>query len=246
MKISRKYKKPPIVEVTCEFRFKVKDPNDLTVPGRFWEKIKDEYPLKEELHEFEMGIEMKAKDFQQQVRKRMLGMEYKSKDKKELLRVAPNQLSVHRLPPYPSWESFSPVVKRAYQIFQELVQPESLERVGLRYIDRVEIPSKDFGLKEYFRIYPETPEGGLTDCAHFLMQMEFPFNENRDVLRVMMFNQGVASKNYTAILLDWDYFLVKPEQVEMTKVWEWVEEAHEHILGAFEQSLTDSCRKLFE
>lgn len=246
MKISRKYKKPPIVEVSCEFRFKVKDPNDLTVPGRFYNKVEKLYPLKDELLGFEMGIEMKAKDIQQQVRQRMLGMEYKSKEGNELVRVAPNQLSVHRLPPYPSWEGFSPVVKSAYQEFQEIVQPESLERVGLRYIDRVEIPSKEFALKEYFRIYPETPESGLTNCVHFLMRMEFPFNSDRDMLRVMMLDQETTSRDKTAILLDWDYFLVKPEQIEMNKVWEWVEEAHNHILEAFEQSLTDSCRKLFE
>ena len=101
MKTSKKYPKPPIVEVSCEFRFKVKDPNDLTVPGRFFDKVDKEYPIKEEMHEFEMGIGMKDKDFQQQFRKKMLGMEYKTEDGKELIRVAPNQLSVHRLPPYP-------------------------------------------------------------------------------------------------------------------------------------------------
>jgi uncharacterized protein (TIGR04255 family) len=41
----RTYKKPPIEEALCEFRF-VSQEWDLTLPGRLYDEIKDEYPGK--------------------------------------------------------------------------------------------------------------------------------------------------------------------------------------------------------
>jgi len=46
--MKRKYKKPPIVEALCEFQFIPQEPYNLTIPGLFYDKIKEEFPIRQE------------------------------------------------------------------------------------------------------------------------------------------------------------------------------------------------------
>lgn len=246
MKTARKYSNPPIVEVVCDFRFRVKDPNDLTVPGRFYERIQKDYPVREELHEFEVGLVLSQKELQQKLRTKLLGMQYRTEDGKHLIRVAPDLVSAHRLSPYLSWEDFFPKVELAFKTFLDIVQPEGLERVGLRYIDRVVIPTTSFELSEYFLIYPKTPDGTLANIAQFFMRLEIPFHEERDRLIIMLHNPPESTGETTFIILDWDYVLVQPAQVSIDEVLKWLDEAHDRVVEVFESSITDSCRQLFE
>ncbi len=248
MTITRKYANPPIIEIVCEFRFEVEDPNDLTVPGRFYERIQSDYPIKEEFHEFEVGLEFSKskKELQQKLRAKMLGMQYKSKDGKEIIRVAPNFVSAHRLPPYPTWEAFFPIAKRAFETFRYIVQPKGIERVGVRYIDRIEIPQTSFELSEYLMIYPQKPEGIGRSIGRLFMRLEIPFNEGRDVLVIMIHNPLGSPAGKTWIILDWDYALVQPSKLKMDSILSWVEEAHDRVIEAFEKSISDASRQLFE
>lgn len=246
MKVIRRYTNPPIVEVVCEFRFKVKDPNDLTVPGRFYEKILQDYPKKEEVHEYEVGVEFSQKELQQKLRRKILGMQYRNEEGKNIIRVTPNLVSAHRLSPYSSWEDFSIIAKRALATFQEIVQPEALERVSLRYIDRIEIPHPSFELSEYIRIYPKTPEEVIKEIGNFFMRLEIPFHGGRDILILMLHTPPNRPEGKSWIILDWDYALIRTERIGMDGVWNWVEEAHERIIATFEASITDACRQLFE
>ena len=51
----RKYKKPTVVEDLCEIYF-VDSKWDSTVPGMFYDRIKEEYPEKKELHPLTIAL----------------------------------------------------------------------------------------------------------------------------------------------------------------------------------------------
>lgn len=244
--MSKKYAKPPVIEVSCEFLFNVKDPNDLTVPGRFYdsENIKENYPIKEELQEIIIGFGVNPTEIPQKLHRKILGMQYKSQNGKVIIRVSPNFVSIHHLTPYSSWENFSLHIKQGFKTFQKVVEPISLERVGLRYIDKIEIPSPSFELEEYFLIYPKIPEKFKLD--NFFLRLEIPFNGGRDLLIIMMYKQPLREAEKTLIILDWDYILIQPSQIPFEKILDWVEEAHKKIIDIFESSITDKCRQLFE
>ena len=53
-------------------------------------------------------------------------------------------------------------------------------------------------------------------------------------------------ENTVSILLDLDYFLIQPENINSEYGMEWVEKAHENILAAFEGAITDKLRQQFE
>lgn len=241
----REYPHPPIIEVMSSFHFQVKNPADLTVLGRFYEKIQEDFPHKEEIITYEAGIEFKReeKDLSQKIRMKLFGMEFKSDDKKEVIRVAPDFLSVHHLVPYPGFENFLKLVERALNIFKDIIQPECLKFANLRYIDRIEIPKRSFELSEYFLIYPQVPKE--QNISNFFLHIEIPFN-SRDTLVVMMYIHPQSPQDKTWIIMDWDYRLIKPVEVFLDKICEWLKEGHNNIIKVFEKSLTDACRELFK
>jgi len=49
-----------------------------------------------------------------------------------------------------------------------------------------------------------------------------------------------------AVILDLDYFLVKPGEVALDNVFEWVDVAHDRVEKAFEACITDQLRQRFE
>lgn len=46
--MGRKYRNPPLIEALCEFQFVPTQPWDLTIPGFFYEKVKNDFPAKQQ------------------------------------------------------------------------------------------------------------------------------------------------------------------------------------------------------
>jgi len=54
--MGKKYKNPPIVEALCEFQFVPGQPWDITIAGMLYERIKDEFPIKQQHAEVQIHI----------------------------------------------------------------------------------------------------------------------------------------------------------------------------------------------
>jgi uncharacterized protein (TIGR04255 family) len=246
MEIKHKYKNPPLVEVVCEFRFREPDPAGFAIADRVYERLKNRYPGKKELFQFEVGFELKGDDFQQKAVKQKAGFEFSDSVRAELVRVGPDFISVHHLAQYDSWEVFAPQALIALHAFLDSSESKTLQRVGLRYIDKVIIPSTDFRLSEFFTVYPHTAKPMGEGFQRFLVRVEAVYSGGRDLLSFMMFNEPAENPTHTVVILDWDYGLVKPERVPLDRVAEWLSEAHHNVIDAFESSITDRCRGLFD
>lgn len=64
-----------------------------------------------------------------------------------------------RLEPYPDWASFSEEGLALWQVFSEIARPVEINRLGLRYINRIELPLEDLCLSDYIKLAPEPPSG---------------------------------------------------------------------------------------
>ena len=69
-------------------------------------------------------------------------------------------LIVSWLRPYGTWEAFRGAAFQAWSRFQEILSPEELHAVTLRYINRLEFPATDFQFERYFTAPPAKPPGG--------------------------------------------------------------------------------------
>jgi uncharacterized protein (TIGR04255 family) len=66
-----------------------------------------------------------------------------------------------RLAPYDGWESFKGAALAAWEHYRKEMQTGELHTVGLRYINRIEVPRRDYiaDREAFFTIAPRVPQG---------------------------------------------------------------------------------------
>lgn len=246
VKMSKKYKNPPIVEALCEFQFISGQPWDFTIHGLYYEKISKEFPDKQQQMGIGIRVKQEAGAIQHEVLQSPDRMQFFRKDKTALVQVGSDLLTVNHLKPYPTWEKFKPLIIDNLNKYYEVADTKGFKRIGLRYINKIDIPEKSIETTDYFNFYPHIPVELPQIHEAFNIRVEIPHQENRDRI-LLTFGSTVSEKpDMLSFLLDLDYVMVMPEKVPLEQASEWLEQAHAIIEKAFEACITDKCRKLFK
>jgi uncharacterized protein (TIGR04255 family) len=243
--MGKKYRIPPIIEALCEFRFEPGPPWDLAIPGLVYEKVRDNFPKRRQVRALETSISAGSEGVEQQVRTTDR-MQFLREDEKALIQVGPNMLAVNHLRPYPTWQEFLPLIRRGFEAYCEAAGPEGIQRIGLRYINRIEIPGQRIELEDYFEFRPFIGPQLPQDVGPFIVGIQVPYENSRDSLKLQIANAAVETPDVVAVMLDLDYFLAQPSQVRSDNVFEWVEVAHSRVEEAFEACITNRLRRMFE
>jgi len=243
--MGRKYKNPPVVEALCEFRFDPGSPWDLAIPGLVYEKVQGEFPKRRQAKVFEASISGGPEGIEQQV-KTTDRMQFLRHDEKALIQVGPNLLAVNHLKPYPSWQEFLPLIQQGFDAYFAAANPKSIQRIGLRYINRIEIAGERVELADYFEFRPFVGPRLPQDYGPFVVGIQIPFEDSRDLLRLQLESATVETPGTVAVMLDLDYFLAQPGGVSQDDVFKWTEIAHAHVEEVFEACITDRLRQVFE
>ncbi|MFQ5795288.1 MAG: TIGR04255 family protein [Candidatus Bipolaricaulia bacterium] len=243
--MGRKYRNPPIIEVICEFRFDPSSPWDLAIPGLVYQELQNEFPKRRQAKQFEVGLRSRAEGVEQEVRTADR-MQFLREDEKALIQVDQNLLAVNHLKPYPTWKGFLPLIRRGFEMYCEVAKPTGIQRIGLRYINRIEFPGPGVELEDYFSFYPFLGPKLPRDHGAFIVGVDIPYEDSRDSLRLQSVNVNSEQPETIAILLDLDYSLQQPNGVELETVFQWVDNAHARVEEVFEGCITDKLRELFE
>lgn len=245
--MGRKYAKPPVIEAVCEFRLPPSTQWDLTIPGLVYERVREEFPHKEQrvIQNIEVTEKPDAGGIQHKITAENRAW-FLTEDRNTFIQVGTRALAVNRLSPYPTWEEFRPAIEKAVSVLREVVEVSGFQRIGLRYINRIEIPSPSVELDDYFAFRLVLGEGLPQLMQGFICGAVLPFLNGRDLCKVELTNAVPESQLSTAFLLDLDYYLARPEDVSAEGVLAWVEEAHRAVEDAFEDCISDRLRELFE
>lgn len=243
--IRKKYANPPIAEAVCEFRLPQDSKWDLTTPGLFYERTRATYPKKNSRLLREVAFKDSREGIQQQIRQSEQ-IRYLTNDEKAFIQIGTCVLSIHCLKPYPTWEDFKPRIEDAYITLNNIVPVQTLQRIGLRYINRIEIPKQSVSLESYFGFRPYRNEKLPNKLGEFIVGCSFPFSNGRDSCKVQLTNLVADKPDTSAFLLDLDYFLNIPIKVSECIPIDWIENAHQKIEEIFEGCITDQLREIFK
>lgn len=243
--MERKYAKSPIVEAVCEFRLTGDSPWDPTIPGLVYEVIREDFPKKEVKVVRDIDITQTKEGLRQEVRTTERAW-FLAEDGKSFLQIGPHLLAVNYLTPYPGWAVFKPVIERGLCALVETVQVKGLERVGLRYINRIEIPSASVNLEHHFAFRPFLGDELPQNMNGFVLRCLLPFADGRDVCRLALTTAAPDRPDTASFILDLDYFLRKARAIDVAQTLQWVEAAHQKVVDLFEGCMTDRLRETFE
>lgn len=240
--MGRKYRNPPIVEAVCEFRFDPTSPWDMAIPGLIYDGVKDPFRRRAQERVLTLNISPPSVTPGLQTAERI---RFLRDDERAFIQVSEHLLAVNHLSPYPSWEGFRPSIHQAFETYRRVAQPKRLQRIGLRYINSVFFENDRLEPSEYFNIYPRIGEGLPQDYYQFGLVVYSLYENKRDTLKIEL-GSVLDAASPRAIIIDLDYSLVQPDQINLDDALAWVETAHANIEQAFEACITDRLRERFE
>ena len=243
--MGRLYENPPVVEAICEFRFEPSQPWDWTIPGLVYDKVKSEFPRKRQRNVVEVEMQAEQHHVAQRVKGGVAQMQFLRDDERALIQVGPDLLTVNHLKPYPKWSIYQAMIVNALQVYRQVANPRGLERIGLRYINRMEVPGPAFEIEDYIQAVPRVPQPMPQAFRLFIQRVEIPF-ERANGLLILQSALGVPEENKSALMLDLDFGTLDARSMTLDAVMDWVRQAHDEVENAFEACITPQARALFK
>jgi uncharacterized protein (TIGR04255 family) len=236
-----RYKKPPLIEALCEFRFQETETIPNIILGRLYEQIEEGFPTVET----HRGIGVQKQDgtltstivMEERTR-------FASKDGTKLIQVGSGLLMVNQLKPYKDYLSFRTFIEQTLETYRRVAKPKDIQRIGLRYINRIEIKANQ-SLEDVFNISFIIPSMFQNFPHPYLLKMDFAYSGGRDQLVIVLKTALPEDDSVNAVMLDFDYALSKPNEINGNLL-EWLDEAHDKIEKAFHACLKESVINTFE
>lgn len=244
--MGRIYENPPLIEAVCEFRFEPSQPWDWTIPGLVYDKVKSEYPKKRQQNIVEVELRAEQEELAQRLKGGIARMQFLRSDERALIQVGPDLLTVNHLKPYPTWKTFKEMIVHAFNVYREIANPRGIRRIGLRYINKIEIPEPRVEIEDYLLAAPKVPEVVPQIFATFVQRVEIPFEQANGMLVLQSGSMRDEHTEGTAFMLDLDFFTLQADKLTLDSAMEWVENAHDEVERTFEACVTDKARKLFK
>jgi uncharacterized protein (TIGR04255 family) len=172
-------RKNPIVDAILEINLAFQKDFNMAEGLSFYELIKNEFPIKEELIQFERNLNVTDSDFETNPKfeRKSYGYAFSNKDRSKSIHIRYNAFSFSHLNGiYQTWEDFS---KEAFNLFnmylknsETLIQPT---KISLRFINQLLIPIKKIEegskLSDFVKTLPTIPPEMPNSVSNFFMKL---------------------------------------------------------------------------
>lgn len=243
------YKNPPLLEAVCEFIFVVEGSFTPEKVGAFYDEIKSSFPKQKKGKmnklEFHIDTEKTPAENQKNINQDYYEFDqYFSEDDKYFVQLDGGRVSIHRIKPYTSWNEFFPLIQTVHNAYINHFQPKTIGRIGIRYVNEMVLPSKDFIFSEYFLVEASIPSLAVNSRQSIFLGSIYEQGNGKDALKVQFTDKQQNNPEQKAFVLDLDYFLTKPV-VKLDELDQWLNEAHNNLENVFEGILTDKSKDIF-
>jgi uncharacterized protein (TIGR04255 family) len=237
------YKRPPIIEAVIEVRF-AGAPLDDQVMETLRKRFSERYPAPPQQNA-NVGFEVVGTDLR--IMQQHIGFKILSGDGGFTVNIGRNSLGTSRNAPYLGWEGFMEEARENWSDWKKVVGWKDVTRIGLRYINRIDIPHSQTGLtqlEEYFSFALDMPVT-LGPLANFAINAEVQMSEAPVRLVINHASTPSPLVKTNSFLMDLDLSIEQALPTNEKALWETIEGLRSLKNSAFEQVITDKTRELF-
>lgn len=242
------YSRPPITEAVIEIR--LGSPIETAELGRVSADLADHYPLDQPVKNLGVAVGMPATpegkptaQFNEENGRRRTSL-----DLTEIVVLWPTKFSVSQLAPYPGWGTFCGRFTRDWAIWKKRIGYRRVTRIGVRYINRLDIPMSGSGVieeSEYLNVYPYLPKDLGTMMAYGV-QAVLPLTDIRSKLTLNSSAVPSPLLDHAAFIFDQDV----SREVELPQrdeeIFNLLHQIRDTKNRVFEACVTDHARELFK
>lgn len=245
------YSRAPITEAVIDLR--VAQAQEFSVEDlvSIRDALVDSYPRQDNLYTGQVNIPV-GQPAQVETLQQHTGFRFVDQGGRQVFQARTDGFSFSVLAPYDRWETFRDEARRLWDIYTYAAKPESITRVAVRYINRIDIPiaaAPSVRTEDYLRTYPEiSVDSPYVDLRNFFMQLQIPQDDLQCMLVLNQATTEPPNLETISILLDFDLFREEYEQSwradDDAAVWGLLEQLHVRKNEYFEASITNRTRRL--
>jgi uncharacterized protein (TIGR04255 family) len=237
----------PITEAIIDCRIKAPARFSVDAFQALKDKIGDDYPKVEEQRGFEAEVKIERGQLSQSAKQRgMVGLIFRSKNDENVSQFRIDGFTFSRLKPYTSWEQIFPEAFRLWKMYLDLVSPEFVLRIAVRYINRLRIPLPFGNLSEYLCSAPVVPPELPRQVASFLTRIVIPEAEFSADATITQALERPTDPNFVTVIVDIDVYRRRQFEVDDEKLRSEFEELRQLKNRIFFSSITEKTARLFE
>lgn len=169
-----------------------------------------EYPICEPQHGIEIAFDTE-RNTELAPRIQWRGLRMQDKNKNHIAQFTPQGVIFSRLQPYEKWQSFQTEAMKFWDIFIDLAAPSSIQRLGVRYINRIPLENGE-NPSTYLKTLPSSsPEVELPIASFFYQDTYqvpgYPYQVNW-VRTIQSQHQTPVEGQGQSLIIDIDVFTI--------------------------------------
>jgi uncharacterized protein (TIGR04255 family) len=238
------YGAPPLIEATCAITYSEGVNWDPTVPGLFFEKIREEFPT---IYKRSAPIcKVVSEESEIEVGK-INRTSFMSPNKSMEVSIYENNLIVRALRPYQSWNNFKRAIIDCNRALNGIIGGKEC-RVSFHYSNIITSDGQNIydteNIADLFNIKPTLGSRLPGEFSDFIVGCEFTNTDDNIVSRMTLTTIAEEAENKRSYMLYIGLNSKKP--MEQSKIPEWIEKAHDEIYALFEGTITDQLKERFK
>jgi uncharacterized protein (TIGR04255 family) len=241
--VARHYARAPIIEALIDIQVRAPEGVALSTLAQVCRAERERYPSRQDrlfFHgELHVGERVGATASQ-----RPVGYIAFTEDRLQAFQARLDGFTFSRFAPYDRWETFRTEAERLWAAYRDLVGPEEVTRIGVRYINRLELPEGVQDLKEYLRTIPIISSELPQQMTGFLMQVQIPQTDIDCVLELTEALVPPEQSGAVSVLLDIDIYRETAGPIHEDEIWGLLENLRERKNVVFAACITERTQEM--
>jgi uncharacterized protein (TIGR04255 family) len=138
------------------------------------------------------------------------GLRCESVDKLLIAQFNRDGFSFSRLKPYQTWGQFHQEGLRLWKLYNEIAQPSEIQRIGLRFINRIEFLQDKVELEDFLENPPKPPRGMEVPFAGFLHHNTLSIPGGYSINVIQTIQPPQEANAFWGVILDVDVSTTEP------------------------------------
>ncbi len=174
------------------------------------------------------------------------GFRASSEDDLKVIQFKVDGISFSRLAPYTTWEEAAAEAQTLWQVYADVVAPETVTRIAVRYINHIRLSHPILDIDDYFTGLPRVPEALPQVLSSLLSRVTLFEAEKQLSAHVGHTLVDDIDPDRLGIILDIDAFSEGVRDATTEPLWETFEELRGFKNLIFFESITERTAEMFE
>lgn len=243
------FKNPPIQEALLDIQVTLPPDVKLETLKKFGEGLDARFPETQERISWKQGFQIGGAGETHAIRssRSVDGYLFISKADGKVAQARRDGFTFNKLRPYSNWETFSAEAKELWERYVALARPASVQRVALRYLNRIALPLPVGDLRDYCLLFPDLPAALPQGMSEFFLRVTLPVPDAPSASSVTLtFDPPAPDAAVLNLILDNEAACVLGSlNVDTEAIWSKLAALRELKNKVFDASLTEETKKLF-